>query len=366
MTWNWQHPDWPCFHYNAEDFYQYERDFHHQAGVMAGSLKHIHNAEQDSLRVSLLSDEAFKTSEIEGELLNRASLQSSVQKHFGLKSDHLKVSPAEQGVTEMLVNLYQNYQIPLTHQQLFLWHEMLMNGRRDLSCIGAYRTHTEAMQIVSGKIHDPNVHYEAPPSRQVLTEMAQFIEWFNQTESYLPAILRSGIAHLYFESIHPFEDGNGRIGRAISEKALSQSLKQPTLIALATMIEKKRKDYYAALQAGSRTLNINDWLQYFCRTVLSAQNYTQLKIDFLINKGKFYQKFGDQLNPRQAKVLARVFREGIEGFSGGLSAENYISLTGASRATTTRDLSSLVTMGALTKTGERKHTRYYLALSELG
>ena len=176
----------------------------------------------------------------------------------------------------------------------------------------------------------------------------------------MPMLLRSGIAHVYFESIHPFEDGNGRIGRAISEKALSQGLKRPTLIALAQAIERSKKAYYTALQAGNRGLDIQEWLEYFCRTVLSAQDYTQSMIDFLIEKGKFYDRFSNKLNERQSKVIARMFEEGIEGFKGGLSAENYISITGAPRATTTRDLQGLVELGALKKTGERKHTRYYL------
>jgi Fic family protein len=364
MIWNWQQQDWPNFSYNSNDFRHYEHDFQHKAGVMAGSIKHITANDQELLRVSLVSDEALKTSEIEGELLDRDSLQSSVRKQFGLKTDERRVSPAEQGISEMLVNLYQHYQSPMTHEQLFAWHSMLTNGRRDLRSIGAYRNHEEPMQIVSGKIYDPKIHYEAPPSSKVFDEMERFIKWFNKTgdlkQGGLSALLRSGIAHLYFESIHPFEDGNGRIGRAISEKALSQSLGRPTLIAIATMIEKERNAYYSALQAGSRSLEIDQWLHYFCQMVLSAQDYTQQKIDFLINKGKFYQRFSDRLNKRQAKVVERVFREGVEGFTGGLSAENYISLTSTSRATATRDLQDFVEMGALKKTGERKQTRYYL------
>lgn len=242
---------------------------------------------------------------------------------------------------------------------------MLTNGRRDLRQIGHYRSHDEPMQIVSGELYEPTVHFEAPPSSSVQHEMDQFVDWFNRSESgrpyALPALIRSGVAHLYFESIHPFEDGNGRIGRAISEKALSQSLSRPTLIAIAYIIEKKRKAYYAALQSNSRDLCIEKWLHYFCEMVIAAQNRTQSMIDFLIKKSVFYQTFADQLNPRQEKAIARIFREGVDGFKGGLSAENYISITGAARATATRDLQKLIEIGAFTKTGERKYTRYYLA-----
>ena len=365
IMWNWQHKHWPNFIYSPEEFHGYESQFLQKAGEMRGSLKHINEADQDTLTVSLISDEAYKTSAIEGEQLDRDSLQSSIRKHFGLRTDNRKIPPTEQGIAEMMVDLYKHCQQPLTHQQLYTWHSMVTNGRRDLKEIGHYRTYDEPMQIVSGELYEPKVHFEAPPSNRVQLEMEQFINWFNQTAkdqtNALPSLIRSGIVHLYFESIHPFEDGNGRIGRAISEKSLSQSLGHPTLIAIAYTIEKKRKAYYAALQSGSRDLVITEWLHYFCDMVLSAQERTQSMIDFLIKKSKFYQTFADQLNPRQEKVISRIFREGIDGFKGGLSAENYISITGAARATVTRDLQKLVEMGVFTKTGERKYTRYYLA-----
>lgn len=367
--WNWQQPNWPNFVYSTSDFESYESQFLQKAGEMHGSLKHINEEDQNTLIVTLMSDEADKTSAIEGEQLNRDSLQSSIRRHFGLNTDNRRIPPAEQGISEMMLDLYQHYQQPLTHQQLGEWHKMITNGRRDLREIGDYRTHHEPMQIVSGELYEPKVHFEAPPSAQVQQEMEQFIAWFNDSEQgqahMLPALTRSGIAHLYFESIHPFEDGNGRIGRAISEKALSQHLKRPTLIAIAHTIEKKRKAYYTALQSNSRDLQIEAWLHYFCEMVLTAQDRTQLMIDFFIQKRDFYQKFSEQLNPRQEKVIARIFREGIDGFKGGLSAENYISITGAARATVTRDLQKLVEIGALAKQGERKYTRYYLKLSNV-
>ena len=361
MTWNWQHKDWPNFIYDKAVLSDYESQFLHRAGIMHGSLKHIGDNDKENLRVQMISEEAYKTSEIEGEILDRDSLQSSIRKHFGLKTDHRRVPPAEQGIAEMLVDLYKTYDEPLEHQTLFNWHEMLTNGRRDLQDIGCYRTHKEPMQIVSGSFHEPEIHFEAPPSKDIPEEMSKFIAWFNETNTNnIPMLLRAGIAHVYFESIHPFEDGNGRIGRAISEKVLSQGLGRPTLIALAQAIERSRKEYYAALQIVSRGLDIQDWLEYFCQTVLVAQDYTQSLIDFLIEKSKFYERFSGKLNKRQSKVVARMFDEGIDGFEGGLSADNYITISGAARATATRDLQNLVEIGALTKAGQRKYTRYYM------
>ncbi|KYG81682.1 Fic family protein [Roseivirga ehrenbergii] len=361
MQWNWQQKDWPNFVYNEEQFSSDENRFLHNAGLLLGSMKHISVDDQEILKVDLIMNEALKTSEIEGEVLNRDSLQSSIRKHFGLKTDQRRILPAEQGISEMMVDLYSNYKKPLDHEQLFAWHEMLTRGRRDLLDIGQYRTHDDPMQIVSGSINQPKVHFEAPPSDRVKQEMDAFIEWFN-TAKIENVLIRSGIAHLYFESIHPFEDGNGRIGRALSEKVLSQHLEHTTLIAISQIIQSDKKSYYEALHANSFKLDINKWLKYFCKMVLEAQDYTQRMIDFLIQKGTFYHRFDVDLNERQSKVIDRMFREGIEGFKGGLSAENYIRITGTTSSTATRDLQKLVELGALLRKGERKSTRYFLNL----
>ena len=246
----------------------------------------------------------------------------------------------------------------------FEWHKMLTNGRRDLIDIGAYRTHEDPMQVISGGYPRQRVHYEAPPSARIPAEMDQFMKWFNQTNrgevGNLPTLLRSGIAHFYFECIHPFEDENGRIGRAISEKSLSQSLGRPTLIALSYTIEKSKNGYYSALEHNNSDLEINDWLEYFCKMILEAQNYSLNMINFILEKGKFYRRFEGQFNDRQEKAIEHIFREGLNGFKGGLSAKNYMTITKAPSTTTTRDLKKLVETGAFKKIGERKSTRYFL------
>jgi Fic family protein len=199
--------------------------------------------------------------------------------------------------------------------------------------------------------------------------MDAFVAWFNDTapdgRSPLPPLTRAGMAHLYFETIHPFEDGNGRIGRALSEKALAQNLGQPSLIALAYTIEWKRKAYYDMLEASNKDNAVTLWLLYFAETVLDAQRVTLARVEFSVAKAKFYERLRGQFNERQEKAIARMFRAGIDGFKGGLSAENYISITKTSRATATRDLNDLVARGALTRTGELKHTRYHLELREI-
>ncbi len=367
MKWNWEQPSWPEFSYDPAAVEPLERQFLLHSGEFIGACKHVSAADQDRLKIELISDEAVKTSEIEGELLNRDSVQSSLLHQFGLGPDKLRISPAERGIAEMMVSLYRTFASPLSDRMLFRWHRMLLKGNRDVAVIGGYRKGGDAMQVVSGPLHRRKVHFEAPPSNQMSKEMKAFNAWFNESaqrgKNALSSIARAGMAHLYFESIHPFEDGNGRIGRAISEKALAQSLGQPSLIALAQTIERGRKGYYAALERNNKSNDITDWLTYFGQVVLDAQATSIKRLEFYLAKAKFYERMRGQMNDRQDKAIARMFREGIDGFKGGLSAENYITITRTSRATATRDLQDLVLRGALTKTGQLKHTRYHLNLA---
>ncbi|PHQ81214.1 MAG: cell filamentation protein Fic [Coxiella sp. (in: Bacteria)] len=366
MTWNWQAPNWPNFEYDEKLLVDFETTFLHQAGILVGSFKHIDDQERAILTVNLISDEALKTSEIEGEYLDRKSLQSSIRRQLGLQTDHKTSPPAEQGITEMMIDLFHNFAGPLSDDILCDWHRMIIADRQDVHEIGDYRTHSEPMQVVSGRIDDPNVHFEAPPSHKMSHEMTQFITWFNNTAptgtTPLPALTRAGIAHLYFVCIHPFEDGNGRIGRALCEKSLSQYLNQPTLIALSHVIEKHKKEYYTYLEKNNSQLNISGWLTYFAKTILDAQSYTQKLVNFLIEKSKLYDRIQDQLNSRQEKVIARLFQEGPEGFKGGLSAKNYRRIAKTSASTTTRDLRELTDKDVLIRKGELKNTRYFLNL----
>ncbi|MCC5867882.1 MAG: Fic family protein [Gammaproteobacteria bacterium] len=366
MRWNWTQRDWPNFHYDSAAIEPLERRFLISSGEILGALRHVINEERDQLRIELLSEEAMRTSAIEGEVLDRSSVQSSLRLQFGLTADGVPSKPREQGIAEMMVDVYSNYGSPLTHDTLCRWHGMLLSHDRSLETIGGYRRHDDAMQIVSGRIDRPTVHFEAPPSAQIRREMDVFVDWFNRTgpegSAPLPALTRAALGHLWFESIHPFEDGNGRLGRALAEKSLAQNIGQPSLIALAYTIERNRKGYYDQLETHQRTLDITGWLLWFAGTVLTAQQVTLTRVAFFIAKAKFYDQFRDRLNDRQAKVIERMFREGPDGFKGGLSAENYIAITGTSRATTTRDLQDLVAMGALARTGERRHTRYRLLI----
>ena len=280
-------------------------------------------------------------------------MQSSVRRALGLKTspERNQARPAERGVADMMVSLYRSFSEALSHDVLFDWHRALFRGRRDVKHVGAYRTGTDPMQVVSGPVHDPTVHFEAPPSRRVPKEMDRFVAWFNRTAPTgtdpLPALTRAGVAHLYFESIHPFEDGNGRIGRTLSEKALAQSVGQPAPTAIATAILARRRAYYDALEAANTSDDITEWLAWFAAVSLEAQRRTDARVSFVIEKTRLLDRLQGQLNARQEKALMRVLREGPEGFTGGLSAGNYSTMTGALPATATRDLADMTAKGAL-------------------
>ncbi len=370
MTWNWQQSDWPDFTWDRSRLSAAEAQFLLGAGVAIGTVRHLDKDEHDQLLLEVMSAEAVTTSAIEGEVLNRASVQSSILGQLGLPSaDRRKIMPAEKGIAEMMVDLYRTFSSPLTGDLLFGWHRMVSLGRNDLTDVGRYRTSGEPMQIVSGPIGAPTVHFEAPPSKKVPAEMKRFLAWFNRTgpqgKEALPAITRAGIAHLYFESVHPFEDGNGRIGRAIAEKAIAQSFGHPVLTGLATTILAHQKSYYDALAKANRRTDVTEWLVWFAGIALEAQRRTLAQTEFVIAKARLLDRLRDQINERQQKALLRMFREGPEGFRGGLSAGNYSTITGASAATTTRDLADLVEKGALSRTGERKGTRYLLHLDKI-
>lgn len=364
MKWNWQQPDWPEFRWDSTSLAVLEGQFLQQSGVLIGSVKHLTDDDRAGLAIDIMTGEALKTSEIEGELLNRDSVQSSLRRQFGLETNDRRIPAAERGIAEMMIALYRGFAEPLTDETLFAWHRMVVSGHRDIEAIGRYREHKDAMQVVSGPLHKPRVHFEAPPSKDVPREMQRFLAWMSASaptgKHPLPALTRAGIAHFYFVTIHPFEDGNGRIARALAEKALSEAIGQPSLVALSQVIQRKRSVYYDVLEAANKNNEITRWLTYFAQTVLDAQAHSLALVDFLVAKTKFYDHFRDRLNERQTRVIARMFREGLDGFKGGLSAANFISITGTSRATATRDLQELVGMGALTQTGTLKSTRYHL------
>jgi Fic family protein len=367
MRYNWQQADWPEFRYDANRVGEALLEFAEHSGRVGGLLDGLPEGLEAEAILDLMIAEAIKSSAIEGEDLDQLEVMSSIRNHLGLNTPPLPVRNRKaEGAGELIVAVRSGYQEPLTEAVLFDWHKMLLKGEREFP-LGEWRAGTSPMQVISGAIHKLKVHFEAPPSSQVPSEMARFIRWFNETapggsSEIRHAPIRSAIAHIYFESIHPFEDGNGRIGRAISEKALSQGLRRPALLSLSRTIEASKNDYYNALQVAQASNEITSWLEYFIKVVLDAQLDAERRIEFVLKKSKYFQRFKDLISERQVKAINRMLAEGPEGFVGGINARKYLAITGVSKATATRDLQELATLGALIPIGAGRSTRYELNL----
>ena len=359
---NWQNHEWPNFEYELslqtqEKLYLYAKE----TSRLVGAMQQIAENAEDAL-LEILVLEGQKTSEIEGEIINAADIRSSLRQQIGLPNDDMPHDERAKGIATLLMKCRYSFEAPLTEEMVHQWHQMVMMGSYfKLTQIGCFRNNPDPMQIVSGPIGRERIYFEAPPSSRIVQEMRQFIEWFNQTAKE-PGPIRAAIAHLYFESIHPYLDGNGRIGRALAEKALSQDLGFPVLYSLSNTLMEHRKQYYEMLHQNSQvSLEISTWIEFFVDQVYQAQLFAKQQVEFIIKKTQFWQKYAQTLNSRQSKVIKRMLAEGVNGFKGGMSTKKYISITDCSKATATRDLTELVARGCfLKRAGLGRNTSYDL------
>lgn len=368
MKYNWQLKDWPNFNYRLAEINDLIIDAVQEISLITGGIKDSEQQNQIDTIIGIMLSEALKSSEIEGEILDKEEVYSSVRQHFGLKPlINVKDSRAN-AISQIMVDAYKSFDKPLSQKQLNSWHQVLFQHRSDI-VIGNYRKHQEPMQVVSGHVGKIKIHFEAPPFNVLKHEMQEFIKWFNNTapgkaHEIKAAPLRAAMAHLYFESIHPYEDGNGRIGRIIAEKALSQTMGYPLLICLSQEIESKKKLYYSSLEKAQSSNEITAWLQYFLTMLIAATKRTDKLLNFVLSKSRFYSKHQDDLNPRQAKVIKRMLDEGVNGFQGGINASKYMKIAKCSKATATRDLQDLQAKTIIIKlSAGGRSTSYELNLS---
>ncbi|MEZ4703961.1 MAG: Fic family protein [Bdellovibrionota bacterium] len=368
MDYNWQQSDWPYFRYDLKSVRLEIEKFVENALYLKGLYDGLHPELQLNAAIDIMVEEAMKTSEIEGEFVSRKDVRSSIrnQLQVGPPIQNIRDHRAK-GVATMMVQVREGFAMELSATMLFAWHKSLFPRANQIH-VGAWRTHSEPMQIVSSDIVEPEVHFEAPPSAQVPDEMNRYIQWFNDAKSdgkhmLHDAPVRSAIAHIYFESIHPFEDGNGRIGRALSEKILSQHVGQPVLLSLSKTIQHHKIEYYEKLKENQKANEITSWVEYFIRLITTSQENTKQTIELIIKKTRFFDRHKTELNPRHEKVLRRMLEEGPDGFEGGMSAKKYQSLTKVSKATATRDLQYLAAIGALVSIGEGRGVRYQVHLT---
>jgi Fic family protein len=329
-----------------------------KAGELKGILSALPKDISTETIVQIMVTEAIKTSEIEGEIINRIDVMSSIRKNLGL---HISQEPKDKnaiGLSLLLIDVRNTYKQPLTESKILEWHKLLMGNNKTIHA-GQWRKGNAPMQVISGSASNPKIHYEAPPSKTISKEMKRFIEWYNTSEISSP-IIKAAVAHLYFESIHPFEDGNGRIGRAIAEKALSQGFDNPIMFSISKSIEENRSNYYKELQLAQQKLEITKWIEWFASIIIFAQDDAEKTIQFTIKKMKFFDKYDKILNDRQKKVINRILEEGVNGFKGGMNAKKYISITDTSKATATRDLQELAAMNVFVIKGLGRSTSYEL------
>ncbi len=369
MQYHWQQKDWPDFHYDLLSVDAYLLRYLEKTAYLSGILRALPEALKSEVAVDMMTAEALKTSEIEGEFISRADVKSSIRNHLGLSKPPENVHDLRAiGLGQLMAEARNSFDVPLTEQQLFDWHRALLSYRKDLNNLGNWRQHSEPMQVVSGAMGGEKVHYEAPPSVEVPGMMSEFVRWFNESEKadIKSSLVRAAIAHLYFESIHPFEDGNGRIGRVVAEKTLSQGLGAPVPFSLSRVIEADKKAYYAALERAQQSNEITKWLEYFIPVALRALEDAEAEVLFIAKKAQFFNRFRGQLNERQLKVVRRMLDEGAAGFEGGMNARKYGDITGASKATATRDLQQLQQLGVMRVVGGGRSTRYEVVLDSAG
>lgn len=347
--WIWQKERWPRFTWQADILLPLISKARLVQGKLLSKVSGIGFELSREASADVLTEEAMKTSAIEGEVLNRDSVRSSVAKHLGLSTLGLpEPGRAVDGLVDILIDAAKNYSNPLTAERLKSWQAALFpTGRSGLFHIqtGEWRVSEDPMQVVSGGMGQERVHFEAVPGPSVEKEMQQFLDWWKLSNDREDGLIRAGIAHFYFVTIHPFEDGNGRIARALTDMALAQDEKNPTrFYSLSSQIMKERKDYYDILERCQKgDVDITAWLSWFLGCYTRTLEATKVLV-----KATFWQYFGHvPLSERQRKVINRLLNAGAHGFDGGLTTRKYVSIAKVSRATAFREIDDLVEKGVL-------------------
>ena len=368
----WQATGWPALTWDANAVTAALAQARLAQGRMLGLASGLGMADLSELQLTGWTQEALATALIEGEQLQLNSVRASAARRLGLAGVGTASDARAEATLDVLQAAVSQWGRPLSEQDLFGWHAALFpTGRSGVARIvtGGWRTHEEAMQIVTPRLGKPDVvHYEAPPSADVPAQMHALVEWFN-THSRVPQIdglVRAAVMHLWFEAIHPFEDGNGRIGRAVAELALAQDMRSDRrLFSLSAQLANDRAGYYAQLQGatGQARLDITLWVQWFVGRIQAAFDAATAQMQKALAHGRYWAQVNaqhPQLSVSQRKAMARLLEAEPEGFAGGMSTEKYVNLTGASRATAYRELTQLAELGLLVKTGQGRGTRYAL------
>lgn len=361
----WQQEAWPQWSYDLPGLTLLLAQVHQARGHLLGRMHDLGMDLRDQATLRVLTEDVLKTSEIEGEKLNPDSVRSSIARRLGV--DIGALAPADrhvEGVVDMVLDATQNHDQPLTAERLFGWHAaMFPTGYSGLTKIrvGNWRDDASGpMQVVSGPIHRQKVHYEAPPAARLEAEMSAFLQWFNSNMQDDPAI-KAGLAHLWFVTIHPFEDGNGRIARAVGDMALARAESSAQrYYSLSAQIQRERKDYYDWLEKTQKgSLDVTNWLAWFLGCLLRAIDGAQESLSNVLTKASFWKRWaGTPMNDRQIKLLNKL----LDGFDGKLTSSKWAAIGKCSQDTALRDITDLLERGVLKKSdASGRSTSYELA-----
>ena len=366
--WIWQQADWPHFRWRDSEILPRLRQVQRRQGILIGSHSRLGNPDQtlDTLLANIIASSA-----IEGERLNAQSVRSSLARRLGSsQTQSYPVSERSEGLAAMMLDAIDNHEQPLTIERLYQWHRWLFPVNEwsvQPMNVGQLRG-DEPMLVVSGRVDRPTVHFEAPPRAALDDQLAELILWFNQTrhDPTIDPLLRAAICHLWFLTLHPVDDGNGRLARALTDLALSQADSQSIrLYAMSVAILDRRGDYYRALESAQRgSLDITSWICWFLDTLDYSIELALQSIARSLAKAHFWLRHNhDCLSPEQIRVVNRLLDGGEQGFENGISASQYQKVAGVSKPTATRHLAALVEKGCIEKLpGGGRNTRYQIRL----
>lgn len=364
----WEQPDWPNWCCDMTRLARPLAAVRHSQGRLMGRMESLGFKLRDEAWLQTLTQDVVKTSEIEGERLDTEQVRSSIARRLGMDIGALApVDRHVEGIVEVMLDATQRYAAPLTAERLFAWHGALFpTGRSGLVQIRVAAWRDDAagpMQVISGPIGREKVHYTAPPAERLEAEMAAFLDWFGQ-EDELDPVLKAELAHLWFVTLHPFDDGNGRIARAIGDLALARSENtHQRFYSLSAQIQHERANYYAVLERTQKgEMDVTEWLEWFLACLQRAISGAEDTLAVVITKARFWEHFASTpMNERQIKVLNRL----LNGFEGKLTTSKWAKLAKCSQDTAYRDILALIEMGALAKAAAGgRSTRYELVMPE--
>lgn len=350
----WQQPDWPHWRHDAQRLAGLLAQVHHAQGHLLGRMRDVGLGLRDQATLQVLTEDVLKTSEIEGERLNPDTVRSSIARRLG--ADVGAQAPADRhvdGVVDMVLDATGHFDQALSAERLFGWHAALFpSGYSGLAAIrtGGWRNDASGpMQVVSGPVGRQKVHFEAPPAHLLEAGMSDFLLWFNVHQAPDP-VVKAGLAHLWFVTIHPFDDGNGRIARAVGDMALARAEQSAQrFYSLSAQIQRERKDYYDMLERTQKgTLDVTDWLGWFLGCLLRAMQSAEVTLSAVLAKARYWQRWaGTPLNERQIKLINRL----LDGFDGKLTSSKWAAIAKCSPDTALRDITDLIASGVLMKSG---------------